>query len=302
MGPDVILVGFPGHADMLPATLYSTKKQIPVVFDAFVSLWETSVEDRAIVPKKSLSAMRYRLEDRVACSLADLVLLDTDTHIDFFVSEFALPREKFRRVWVGADDEVMFPRQRLVSSRDDFRVFFYGSFSPLHGADHIVRAAALLQRWKQKVSFVITGSGQTYPEIRALAAEAGVRNMRFLGRRPYSELPVLIAQSELCLGIFGATPKAERVVPNKIFDALACRRPVVTSETSATRECLTHGETAWFCESANPEALAAAIVHLKDNKTERRGLEEAGYRLFKKRFSLDAISMQLREILFELGA
>ena len=53
--------------------------------------------------------MRYRITDRIACSLSDLVLLDTDAHIQWFVEEFRLPGHEFRRIWVGADDEVMKP-------------------------------------------------------------------------------------------------------------------------------------------------------------------------------------------------
>jgi hypothetical protein len=41
------------------------------------------------------------------------VLLDTQAHIDFFCEEFSLAEDKFRRVWVGADEQIMRPRARF---------------------------------------------------------------------------------------------------------------------------------------------------------------------------------------------
>ena len=65
-----------------------------------------------------------------------------------------------------------------------------------------------------------------------------------------------MAASDVCLGVFGTSPKSQRVIPNKVFDALAVGRPVVTADTPAVREVLTHGEKAWLCPPGDPDALA----------------------------------------------
>ena len=71
------------------------------------------------------------------------MLVDTDAHAEHFAMELATPRSKLRRLWVGADDDVMRPRPEVA--HDDFRVFVYASFIPLHGLEHVVRAAAILE-------------------------------------------------------------------------------------------------------------------------------------------------------------
>ena len=289
--PDALLVGFPGHGDVPLARLVATRWRVPVLFDAFVSLYETEVEDRGLRTPGSAQALRCATEDRLACLLAHRVILDTDTHLRYFEEHLHVPRKRLRRIWVGADDDVMRPGPNPDDSK--FRVFVYGSFIPLHGLEHVVRAAAVLERSGQDVQIGIAGSGQTEADVRRLASELGTRTVRFLGQRPYQELPALMASSHVCLGVFGTSGKAARVIPNKVFDALAVARPVITADTPAAREVLTHGENAWLCSPGDPDALAAAILALRSNDTTRQRIAEAGHRLFTRRFSIEALSLDV---------
>jgi glycosyltransferase involved in cell wall biosynthesis len=296
---DVILVGFPGHSDVATAKLVSLRRGVPVVFDAFVSLWETNVMDRQTVQARSLSGYRYRFTDYAACRLADAILLDTDAHIAWFRKELRVPAGRLHRIWLGSDDELMTP----CGSRgrdDEFIVFFQGSFIPLHGVEHIIRAAERLQARHAEVRFVLCGAGQTFSAMRHLAASRQISNVEFLGRRSLSEVRRLMCQSDLCLGIFGTSAKARAVIPNKVFDALACGRPVITADTPAVREALAHGENVWLCGGGDADALAEAITALKADPGARTRIAAAGHELFKRRFSLDALSGDVARIVLDV--
>ncbi len=296
--PDAVLVGFPGHADVPLARLAKLRNRAPVLLDAFVSLYETAVEDRRSHAPGSFGARRYALEDRVACDLATRVIVDTDAHIDYFVDHVGVPRHKLRRVWVGADDDVMRPGPPPDES--PFRVFAYGTFLPLHGFEHVVRAASTLEDAGDDIRIDIVGSGPTEGAVRALAADLGVSSVRFLGRRPYADLPGLMAASHLCLGVFGTSGKAQRVIPNKVFDALAVARPVVTGDTPAAREVLTGGETAWLCAPGSSDAIARAITEAKADAGLRRRIAEQGHALFSRCFSIDSLARDVAGVVLEV--
>jgi glycosyltransferase involved in cell wall biosynthesis len=297
--PDVLLVGFPGHADVATARLVSLGRGAPLIFDALVSLWETNVVDRRVARPRSPAGFRYRQTDRAACLLADAIILDTDAHIARFQAEFGIPREKFHRIWVGADDELMSPcRPRAPDG--EFIVFFYGSFIPLHGIEHIMGAAQRLQTLAGEVRFVVCGTGQTFPAMRRLAASRRIANVAFLGRRPLSDLHRLMCESDLCLGIFGTGPKARVVIPNKVFDALACGRAVITADTPAVREALTHGQDVWLCPSGDADALADAIMTLRADPAARTRIAAAGHELFRRRFSLAALTRDTAQIVLHV--
>jgi glycosyltransferase involved in cell wall biosynthesis len=295
--PDVVLIGFPGHADV-PVARAVSRGRIPIVFDAFLSLYEMSVEDRVLVRPGSARARALAFEDRLACTSATRVLLDTHAHIEYFVGRFGLEPERFRRVWVGADDELVRPQSPPQTSR--FRVFMYASFIPLHGVEHVVRAAALLEASNADVEFEIVGAGLTERPVRELAARLGVRTVHFHQPRPYRTLVQSMAASDVCLGVFGTSPKTERVIPNKVFDALAAARPVITADTAAAREALTHADTAWLCPAGDAEAVADAIVRLQGDGALRTQIAQRGHVLFRAEFSIDAIARSLTSTLTEV--
>ena len=200
-------------------------------------------------------------------------------------------------MWVGADDDVMRPGPPPTSG--PFRVFVYASFIPLHGLEHVVRAAHLLERRNEDVQIDIVGSGVTARATEQLATDLGTTNVKFLGRRRYEELPRLMAASHLCLGIFGTSPKAQRVIPNKVFDALATARPVLTADTPAAREVLVDGENAGLCAPGDAEAIADAITTLKHDEALRVRIAEQGHELFRERFSIAALSRDVTALMLD---
>jgi glycosyltransferase involved in cell wall biosynthesis len=75
----------------------------------------------------------------------------------------------------------------------------------------------------------------------------------------YENLPDELYAASCALGIFGTSAKAARVIPNKVFQALACGTPVVSADTPAARELLDDGKSALLVPPGDPEALVAAI-------------------------------------------
>jgi glycosyltransferase involved in cell wall biosynthesis len=107
-----------------------------------------------------------------------------------------------------------------------------------------------------------------------------------------------MARSDVCLGIFGTSQKAARVIPNKVFDALACARAVITRDSPAVRELLTPSTEVFVCTPGDPEALADAVVTLHDDDL-RRGIAAQGHARFREAADLDALACRLATIVGE---
>ena len=283
---DVVLIGFLGHFIMPFAKLVTRKK---IIFDAFVSVYQTMASDRGVFKPGSLAARLAGYIDKKACLLADAVLLDTDSHIDYYCRRYGLGRDKFAKVPASADDKVMKP----MAGREDgsFIVHFHGEFQPLHGAKYIISAAAMLP----DVKFRITGKGKTLAKCLDLAKARNLGNVEFLEPVSYEKLARRMAQADICLGIFGRTEKADMVIPNKVYEAMAMEKPVITARTAAAEELFRHGENVFFTEPADPAGLAAAIAELKEDPALRQRIAEGGYRLFREKCSPAIVGNMIRE-------
>lgn len=292
---DLIFVGFYGYL-LMPWVRRLTRR--PVIFDAFVSNYDTLCFDRRRFPPNSVAGRLAFWLDRVACHAADIVLLDTASHQAYFAETFRLPAERLNHLYVGCNEDMFFPQPRR-DSNGQFRVLYYGSYLPLHGVEHIIRAASLLKDHKN-LHFRLIGEGMRYPHARRLAEQLNTSNVEFLPAVPYTRLPGEIAAADLCLGgPFGDTPKARRIIPGKTFQFLAMARPVIATDTPANRELLTHQQSACLVPIADPHALAMAIALLQDDTALREAVAAGGYACYQQQCSETVIRASLQHILLE---
>lgn len=252
--PEAVLVGYLGHFDVLLARRLFP--DTPVVLDHLVGAAETA-RDRG-APDGFRTRLLARL-DRAALTAADLVVVDTEEQ------RAALP--------LGADRAVVVPvgaeEAWFAAPRDPatpLRVVFFGLYTPLQGATVIGSALALLRDAPIEVTMV--GSGQDRARAQELAGDHP--RVRWLDWVASADLPGLVAGHDVCLGIFGTTPKALRVVPTKVYQGAASGCAVVTSDTAPQRRVL--GDAAMFVPPGNATALAAALATLAEQPHQAREL------------------------------
>jgi glycosyltransferase involved in cell wall biosynthesis len=286
------------HKDVPLAWVIARCSGRRLVFDPLVSRYETRVLDRGSSVPGSAQSRHNRNLDAVSLRLADLVLADTHAHARFYAKEFGTSPDKIRVLPVGFD-ESLFRESPLPAERSVLEVLFYGTYLPLHGVETIVEAASLLRG--APVHFTLVGAGQTFPAVqrRASLLPEGLVDLR--GPTPVEELPAVIAASDVVLGVFGTTPKAGMVVPNKLFQALAVGRPVVTADTAAARELFRDGEHMLMVPAGDAPALAGAISRLRSDAQLRRALAGAGGSYARAEFNSTRIAEKLTVIFEEAG-
>ncbi len=267
-----------------------------VVWDAFYSLYDSWVFDKKIVGKYALKAFFYWFLDWFNCILSKKILLDTSEHIRYFSETFHISKNKFVRVFVGS-----IANTTLNDKKNDqtniFRVFFYGKFIPLQGVEYIIKSAHILEN-QPDIHFQILGSGQTYEENIELARSLGVKNIEFIPKVNYKELLVYISKADICLGIFGNTEKTKRVIPNKVYDAMAMEKPVITADTKAIRELFTDGKDISLCNIADANDIALKILELKKDKEKMFRIAKNGHILFIEELSPKKL---VENMLLEIG-
>jgi len=271
---DVVLVGYFGHLDVHLARLLAGRRR--VVLDMFLSVYETGVVDRGLVPEGSLRARLARAVDRRAVAACRLALLDTQPHVDFCVRRLGLPPARLAAVPVGAQSDRFRPAPPPAA--EPLRVLFYSTFIPLHGTS--VLAGALRSLRGEGLEVTVVGHGQE--RARFDAAVAGLDGVRVLDWVDYDRLGALIAEHHVVLGIFSGAEKAAIVVPNKVYQAACAGRAVMTADTPAVRAAFAPDEVV-LVPPEDPAALAAALRSLA---ADRGRVAELGRRA-RARFEAD---------------
>jgi len=257
--PDVVVVGYLGHLDVHLARLRWPRARL--VLDHMVSLADTA-RDRGLTRVPGL-VRALVLVDRAATAQADVVMVDTADQCATILPDH---RHKVVVVPVGAPLAWFAAREQRAANDGGagatrcgpLRVVFFGLFTPLQGAPTIGRAIRRLA--DRDIRWTIIGTGQ---ERAATEAEAGDAPVRWLDWVDADDLPSVVAEHDVCLGIFGTGDKALRVVPNKAYQGAAVGCAVVTSDTPSQRAAL--ASAAHYTPPGDPDALAATIAALADD-------------------------------------
>jgi glycosyltransferase involved in cell wall biosynthesis len=281
---DAVIVGYPGHFD-LPAARRAARGA-PVVFSPLVSLWDTLVCDRGRFTADSFAARTLRLIDRIALRSADVVVADTQAQADFLARLGHIPADRVKVCFVGAEERLFTP-----GWNPDGPVLFVGKLIPLHGLETILAAARLAPELKIR----IIGSGQL---ADLLSSAPG--NVEWTPWTAYERLPEIYRRAACALGIFGTSGKAQRVIPNKAYQALACGTPLVTADTPAARELLVDQQSALLVPPGQAEALARALRQLAAAPALAQRLSEGGSAAYRARASEQVLGERWRALLERL--
>jgi len=288
---DLIVAGFYGYL-IAQSFLF---RRTPLLLDAFVSNYDTLVDDRGTVNRGSAAARVALWLDKSTCARADHILIDTEVHAGYFADFLGVERAKITALPVGCSEDLFLPSAVPVAADGSTRVLYYCTYLPLHGVDVVLKAAGMVKELPMEIRVV--GDGPLRHEMERLAREMGLANVAFLPPMPPVEIAEELRQAHVCLGgHFGAGAKAQRTVPGKIYQMLAANRPVVGGDSPANRQLLVHEHSALLVPAEDPAALADALRRLHGSAELRSRLATAGRAAFLENASEALITERLRQV------
>lgn len=293
---DALVVGPTAHLDLPLARLVARRLGAVLVFDPLISAVETT-RDRGVVASGSARGAVLRALERWLFALPELVLVDTAAHGRALAADVGLDPSRAAVLPVGAPAVYRESTPPYEADHATCRVVYCGQYIPLHGVPTILEAADRL-RGRPDIAFELVGIGQGLAEARAAAERLHLTGVRFVEAwlAPAELAARHLAPADVCLGVFGISPKADVVVPHKAYMALAAGRALVTGDTTAARELLRPGE-AVLVPPGDPDALAAALAALADDPAGRIALAARGQGAWEARFAPGVLGWRLATLL-----
>lgn len=270
-----------------------------VVADAFISIFDTVVNDRGLLPAASWRAQLLRVAERRAYDVADRIIVDTAQNAAFYAQLFSLSADRFLPIPLSTN-ETDYHHTPYVAGSSPCRVLFVGTLIPLHGIETILAAAVQLGH-RSDICFSVIGDGQEAGKVEA-ALRTGLANLEWdrTWRSP-AELAAAIADADICLGVFGVGGKAQRVCPYKLYAYSAMGRAVITGATGWLESALADfGERAFATVApGDVEGLAMEIVRLAEDPSVRVQLAGAARRFYAERLGNEEAAQAVNACLME---
>ncbi|MBN2144116.1 MAG: glycosyltransferase family 4 protein [Candidatus Aureabacteria bacterium] len=267
--PDAILVSSPTLFSVISAYVMSVFRQTPFIFEVR-DLWPGIFIELGILKNRFLIAVLECLELFLYKKAAHVVTV-TEGFKKNLVSR-GISENKISVITNGADLNKFFPVPEKPAERKEWGIpenVFLASYIGAHGMSHglasILDAANMLQLKKEPIHFLFVGEGSEKEKCINKAEKLKLKNVTFLGGQPKEKIPSFYQLSDLCLVSLRSIPGFKSFIPSKMFEMMACGKPVLGAVEGEAADILTRSKGAIVVPPENSGAIAEHIVTLKDN-------------------------------------
>lgn len=265
-------------------------KRDKIINDFFISNYDTYVYDRKKITNKNPRAWWKFFQDWFNFKFSKYILSDTYTHFKYWESLFGKYKGELFVLPVLADKSIYYP-SLIETKHEKIKILFYGSFIPLHGIDVILKAFSLMEKNNIPFEAKIIGNGQMYNKMKELYNELNLKYVQmeglFIDEKSLSQE---IRDHDIILGIFGDSLKAKSVVPNKVYQALACKKAVVTLRSEPIFEFFDENDMI-TCDR-DPLLLSEKLIELINNPLLLENIASNGYHKFLQIYDKNKIDFQ----------
>ncbi|WP_044561242.1 glycosyltransferase [Azospirillum sp. B4] len=181
------------------------------------------------------------------------------------VLAMGFPAERTRVHYIGVDSQAVQPRD---PAEETPTILHVARLVEMKGTEYLIRAFALLADRHPAVRLDIIGDGPLRASLQKLAGSLGLgERVRFHGARPHAEvLPHMRRAAMLMLpSVYTATGRVEGL-GMVLLEAAATGIPVVGSRVGGIPEVVIDGRTGLLAPEREPEALAAHMETLLQDR------------------------------------
>jgi len=188
-------------------------------------------------------------------------------------------------------------RQSLGVPADSFVIGVPGTLRPMKGHGFFIAAAAKAAQRMSDSHFFLTGDGESdyvaslRDQVRDLRMS---HNLRFTGR--IDDMRSFYAACDLI-----CVPSRAEPFGRVAIEAFAAGRAVIASDVGGLAEIIQHQENGILVPYADTDALADALVTLRNSSEQRDRLAAAARRTAQERYTEEIYSQRIIEAVTQIG-
>lgn len=273
----------------------------PVVTEINGSISDEHGSSKTLIAKMINNILIYISKQSVLNS--DHLVVVTTNLKNIIHNELNISEKNITIIPNGANVKLFSPAQKKVSceivnlSCDFNYICFIGNLASYQGIENLILAAPLILRTHPDTRFLIIGDGAMKNEWMQKAHDVGVYDkFIFTGSVPIEQVPLYINASDICVAPFRIARNSKiGLSPLKIYEYLACGKPVVSSRIP-NLEFIEEQHAGILVEPEKPEELAKAMIKLLEDNGLREEMGKNGRDIVIKYYSWEANARKVAEV------
>ncbi|HJH25273.1 MAG TPA: glycosyltransferase WbuB [Methanophagales archaeon] len=257
--------------------LLKISKRMKVVYDAREH-YPSLIAENSLFPDFIRSLVRFfaDIEERMLIRFADVVIT-----VDEILAS------KYRKHHNNVDIISNYPRLELFKPDDlnseNGGIIYVGGISKDRGFYQMINTAN-----KANVKLICVGNFTdelNENEITNFLERNPSKNVVFTGYLAHSKVVEYINMSKLGLNLLQPIPRYKKAVPIKLFEYMACGKPVVVSNFPEIKKIVEEEHCGILVDPTNVNEITDAILYLLEHPEEAKKMGENGRRAVEERYN-----------------
>ena len=226
--------------------------------------------------------------------IVDGILTNTETIKQTYLNYGWFNQNFIKVIYNGVEDKLDVQPYNFSQEFPDKKIIFgAGRLTEQKGFEYLIKSAALLQKSRKDLVFIIAGEGKLEPKLRHLIKKLHIEDSFYLwgfkdNINPYLKGCDLFVLSSIQEGM-----------PGVVMEAMAVGKAVIATDVNGVRELMEHKKTGLIIPTRNPEILAKSINQLIDNDTLLKEYGINGLKRVKENFTISIMIKNLEDYFIE---
>jgi len=294
---DVIIATSPQFFTTFTGFSLSKIKRRPWVFE-LRDLWPESIITVGAM-EKGLAINTLEKIEQFMYRRADLIIPVTNAFKKRLIY-YGQDESKIHVIPNGVNPAQFFPMpkdQELLEElglNGKLVIGYMGTHGMAHGLDFIIRSVCKIDN--PDIHFLFIGDGAQKPAVVALAGEMATKNVTFLDSVPKKSVQRYLSVMDAVLVPLRKSETFKTVIPSKIFESAAMRKPILLGVDGQAREIVETQNAGIYFEPESEESLLSIIERIQSRDLILSNFYE-GCDLLARAYDREALANKMADIL-----
>ena len=181
--------------------------------------------------------------------------------------------------------------------RTEITVFYAGVISKSRGLEHMIKAIEDLDN----ITLIIAGTGLDKDLLENQAASA-ISKIQYIGWIPYKEVIKRTLEADVLFAFYSPEVPANRwASPNKLFEAMMCRKPIIVSDGNSMADIVRKENCGLVVPYGDVDAIREAVLKLRDDLPLYKRLGKNGRKAYEEKYSWRIMEQRLLDAYKQLS-